>query len=389
MLIFWGQDFTEVDNNVTRHIDDELVRADWDGMVLHYLGLDHIGHKAGPRSPHMLPKQQEMDDIVRKIYTAIELHHHLESTLFVLAGDHGMNDAGNHGGSAPGETSPALLLMSPKFGKVFPGGMECPTPPREGEFDFYTTVEQSDVVPTLAGLLGFPVPKNNLGVFIPKFLELWDGMYLIYLSLIVKSQVTISDQRKVGDRVEIMLRNARQLLEIVRAAYPDFGNKGVLEDCSAASVDVDELACWWGKALEANKNSLGSGVDHTVTLDLLYKFSTRCQDFLSMAASNYNLNWMSAGVAVTLLALVLSVFSFVPLLESSKLANTFFPAITLAYGIMMFASSYVEEEHHFWYWVASGWFIAIYIKGYIIFTCRPDRITNNIPGIEKSVHYRL
>jgi ethanolaminephosphotransferase len=38
-----------VDNNVTRHIDDELMRDDWNAMVLHYLGLDHIGHKSGPQ----------------------------------------------------------------------------------------------------------------------------------------------------------------------------------------------------------------------------------------------------------------------------------------------------------------------------------------------------
>lgn len=43
------QDFTEVDNNVTRHIPSELKRTDWDGMIMHYLGLDHIGHKSGPR----------------------------------------------------------------------------------------------------------------------------------------------------------------------------------------------------------------------------------------------------------------------------------------------------------------------------------------------------
>lgn len=43
------QDFTEVDNNVTRNIADELENNDWGLMVLHYLGLDHIGHKAGPR----------------------------------------------------------------------------------------------------------------------------------------------------------------------------------------------------------------------------------------------------------------------------------------------------------------------------------------------------
>ena len=42
------QDFTEVDNNVTRHLSDELGQSDWNGMFMHYLGLDHIGHKLGP-----------------------------------------------------------------------------------------------------------------------------------------------------------------------------------------------------------------------------------------------------------------------------------------------------------------------------------------------------
>jgi ethanolaminephosphotransferase len=44
-----NQDFTEVDNNVTRHLSEELNQSDWNGMIMHYLGLDHIGHKLGPR----------------------------------------------------------------------------------------------------------------------------------------------------------------------------------------------------------------------------------------------------------------------------------------------------------------------------------------------------
>ena len=44
-----AKDFTEVDNNVTRNIAPELENNDWGLMVLHYLGLDHIGHKAGPK----------------------------------------------------------------------------------------------------------------------------------------------------------------------------------------------------------------------------------------------------------------------------------------------------------------------------------------------------
>ena len=50
----------------------------------------------------MVPKQREMDDIVRMIYNAREEEEHLHKTLLVLCGDHGMNDGGNHGGSAPG-----------------------------------------------------------------------------------------------------------------------------------------------------------------------------------------------------------------------------------------------------------------------------------------------
>ncbi len=126
--------------------------------------------------PHMIPKQAEMDGIVRSIYEAIELNKHLESTLLVLAGDHGMNDAGNHGGSAEGETSPALLFISPKLG-IISNGQPCPLHLPDGHYNYYESVEQSDVAPTLAALLGFPVPLNNLGVIISQFLPLWSNSW--------------------------------------------------------------------------------------------------------------------------------------------------------------------------------------------------------------------
>ena len=121
----------------------------------------------------MVPKQSEMDDIVQQIYGAIEQERHLESTLLVLCGDHGMNDAGNHGGSAEGETSAALVFISPKIRTIWDGA-ECPVPNPDSRFGYYKTVEQSDIAPTLAGLLGFPVPLNNLGLFIPELLQFWD-----------------------------------------------------------------------------------------------------------------------------------------------------------------------------------------------------------------------
>lgn len=60
-----------MDRNVTRHVDVELQRNDWDVLILHYLGLDHIGHLAGPRSPLVQPKLDEMDDIVQRILLTV------------------------------------------------------------------------------------------------------------------------------------------------------------------------------------------------------------------------------------------------------------------------------------------------------------------------------
>jgi len=121
----------------------------------------------------MLGKQQEMDNIIKQIYTAIETEPHLSSTLLVVCGDHGMNDAGNHGASSPGETSPALVFMSPAL-SALETHAKAPAPDNEG-FQYYETVEQSDIAPTLAALLGFPNPQNSLGSVIPRFLSLWEN----------------------------------------------------------------------------------------------------------------------------------------------------------------------------------------------------------------------
>jgi len=128
-------------------------------------------------SPNMIPKQSEMDHIVKQVYTAIESHQYLKDTLFVICGDHGMNDAGNHGGSAPGETSPALVFISPKLRSIS-SGKQSPLENKD-DFQYYSTIEQSDVAPTLAGLLGFPIPRNNLGVFIVDFLPFWSNSKVI------------------------------------------------------------------------------------------------------------------------------------------------------------------------------------------------------------------
>ena len=60
-----------MDHNVTRHLDKVLKRRDWDVLILHYLGLDHIGHVSGPSSPLIGRKLSEMDSVLMKIHTSL------------------------------------------------------------------------------------------------------------------------------------------------------------------------------------------------------------------------------------------------------------------------------------------------------------------------------
>lgn len=40
-------------------------------MILHYLGLDHIGHVMGPRNHLVHLKLHEMDEVVRVVYSSL------------------------------------------------------------------------------------------------------------------------------------------------------------------------------------------------------------------------------------------------------------------------------------------------------------------------------
>src|ERR1700761_1621045 len=160
-------------------------------------------------SPNMIPKHMEMDAVVRSIFEAISKLPHLKSTLFILCGDHGMNEAGNHGGAGPGETSTALLFMSPKLRALSPSGRKCPVTPR-GQYDFYTKVDQSDMAPTISSLLGLPIPRNNVGVLLPEFLGLWDDRESGLTHVDSFADITAANEQQ-----QLLLRNALQILSIV------------------------------------------------------------------------------------------------------------------------------------------------------------------------------
>ncbi|XP_031295476.1 GPI ethanolamine phosphate transferase 2 isoform X1 [Camelus dromedarius] len=150
---FFVSDYTEVDDNVTRHLDKVLKRRDWDMLILHYLGLDHIGHISGPSSPLIGHKLSEMDGVLMKVHTSLlsEERETLVPNLLVLCADHGMAETGGHGASSPEEVNTPLVLISSAFGR------------KHGDIRHPKRVQQTDLAATLSIGLGLPIPENSVG----------------------------------------------------------------------------------------------------------------------------------------------------------------------------------------------------------------------------------
>lgn len=81
--------------------------------------------------------------------------------LLIVAGDHGMTAAGNHGGDSLLELDAALL--------IYPN----PTEQNDSVLQVYEElrIAQIDLVPTLACLTAIPIPYSNLGVIVPELIS--------------------------------------------------------------------------------------------------------------------------------------------------------------------------------------------------------------------------
>uniref|UniRef100_A0A3Q4BZC2 GPI ethanolamine phosphate transferase 3, catalytic subunit n=1 Tax=Mola mola TaxID=94237 RepID=A0A3Q4BZC2_MOLML len=148
------KDLHTVDDGILQHLYATMVGDDWDVLVAHFLGVDHCGHRFGPDHPAMADKLTQMDGVIRSVMARLQ-----NDTLLVVMGDHGMTDSGDHGGESQKETDAAIFLYSPS--PLFPA------PPSQSEPD---VVPQTDLVPTLALLLGVPIPYSSVGqVLLPLF----------------------------------------------------------------------------------------------------------------------------------------------------------------------------------------------------------------------------
>ncbi|GIX77178.1 GPI ethanolamine phosphate transferase 3 [Caerostris extrusa] len=143
------KDLDTVDNGILDHLYNEIDKNDSDIIIAHFLGVDHCGHRYGPKHPEMARKLQQMNNVIKNVTEKLK-----NDTILLVLGDHGMTENGDHGGDSIQEISTALFFYSPKKLTTYKYTEEI------------QTVAQVDIVPTLSLLLGLPIPFSNLGKII-------------------------------------------------------------------------------------------------------------------------------------------------------------------------------------------------------------------------------
>ncbi|XP_060511589.1 GPI ethanolamine phosphate transferase 2, catalytic subunit isoform X4 [Panthera onca] len=338
---FFVSDYTEVDDNVTRHLDKVLKRGDWDVLILHYLGLDHIGHISGPSSPLIGHKLSEMDNILMKIHTSLlsEERENLSPNLLVLCGDHGMSETGSHGASSMEEVNTPLILISSAFERK-PGDIRHPK-----------HVQQTDLAATLAIGLGLPIPENSVGS-------------LLFPSI---------EGRPVREQLRFLHLNAVQLSKLLQENVPSYKKEPGFEQFKMAErLHGNWIRLYLEESTSEVLFNLGTKVRRQY-LDALRTLSLS----LSRQVAQYDVYSMLVGTVMVL--------------ENPAHPNSRWSELdvvillgTMGHVLSLGASSFIEEEHQTWYFLVNTLCLAlcheIYRNCFLGDDCEPRRCSHGERG---------
>lgn len=124
-----------------------LDSQDYALIFIHLDQVDYAGHhEGGPRDPHWNEAAARADAMLGSILGQLDLQ---RDTLLVV-GDHGQIDRGGHGGQDPDALSTTFVVAG---AGVKPGAL--------------ATISMASVAPTMAALLGVPIPSANQGRIVP------------------------------------------------------------------------------------------------------------------------------------------------------------------------------------------------------------------------------
>uniref|UniRef100_A0A8C9E9E2 GPI ethanolamine phosphate transferase 1 n=1 Tax=Phocoena sinus TaxID=42100 RepID=A0A8C9E9E2_PHOSS len=177
---FGAQDVTKLDTwvfdnvkeffHAARNNQSLFSKLNEDKIVffLHLLGIDTNGHAHRPSSRDYLNNIKIVDEGVKEIVSTLkDFYGNDGKTAFIFTADHGMTDWGSHGAGHPLETCTPFVtwgagikypqkVLAQKFDDTYLQEWKLENWKRQD-------VNQADVAPLMAALIGVPFPLNSVG----------------------------------------------------------------------------------------------------------------------------------------------------------------------------------------------------------------------------------
>lgn len=116
-------------------------------FFLHLLGIDTAGHAFKPQSKEYISNIEMVDANINMTYNLFEDVFKDKSTTYIFTSDHGMTNWGSHGAGSDHETETPVVAWG--------AGIKINKKRRD--------IQQIDVAPLIASLLGINIPINSLG----------------------------------------------------------------------------------------------------------------------------------------------------------------------------------------------------------------------------------
>ncbi|XP_041331932.1 GPI ethanolamine phosphate transferase 1 isoform X2 [Pyrgilauda ruficollis] len=175
-------------------------------LFLHLLGIDTNGHAHRPNSREYQENIKQVDEGVKEIASLIDNFYGNDGkTAFILTSDHGMTDWGSHGAGHPSETLTPLIVWG--AGVNYP--QKVTTQVFEDNFLKEWQLEnlkrldvnQADIAPLMASLIGVPFPLNSVGTLPLEYLNTSalfkaESMFTNAVQILEQFKVKMSQKRE-------------------------------------------------------------------------------------------------------------------------------------------------------------------------------------------------
>ncbi|XP_037661470.1 GPI ethanolamine phosphate transferase 1 isoform X2 [Choloepus didactylus] len=137
-------------------------------FFLHLLGIDTNGHAHRPSSREYKDNIKKVDNGVKEIVFLFKHFYGNDGkTTFIFTSDHGMTDWGSHGAGHPSETLTPLVTWGAgiKYPQKVSAQLFDDAFLKEWKLENWKRqdVNQADIAPLMASLIGVPFPLNSVG----------------------------------------------------------------------------------------------------------------------------------------------------------------------------------------------------------------------------------